>query len=179
MSKFVEDCKIKLDDWISSGHPEILSNGPLMQLAWNYFLTTIHNKKKVNDQIIKVNNIITKYVEKVLVLKNNINAFFGQSMSYVPMLADPNTMKYIIPRTDLPTDRNFLYENFYGKEQKLNLQNIDKAWNDFSIPFITASLLAIKLMEYDKNFNEKDVYEIINNELEDSYKFAKLLLNKK
>ena len=176
MSKFLEDCKLKLDKWVEDGQPEILPISPMVQLAWNYFFTSSHNRTKVIDQIIKINNKISKSDEKILALKNNIIAFIGESMSFAPILGDPTTMKYLVPRADLPEDRNFLFENFYGKGEKFNVSNIEKVWVDFSIPLITSLLLIVKYKEFDKNFNQKEIYKIINSELEDSYKFAKSLL---
>ena len=50
------------------------------------------------------------------------------------------------------------------------------AINGFTLIKKKHKVIVKQYIEFDKNFNQKEIYKIMNSELEDSYKFAKSLL---
>jgi len=169
MSKFIEDCKLKLQNWIILGETDVLKGILCSVLSLEYYGDNDEQKiNSINKKLINTNNLISKSDDKVLKLRELTAFSFGESVSYLPLLVNPdNNMKYIFSLPGLSnSNRDHLYEHFYGKNIKMNFESAAKAYYDFAENYMLGLLFLSKCNLNDKRF-EVEMFNFLHKEITD------------
>jgi hypothetical protein len=169
MSKFVEDSSLKLQNWIVLGETDVLKPILCTVLSLEYYRDNDEQKiNSINKKIIKTNNLISKSDNKVLKLKELTASYFGESVSYLPLLVNPdNNMKYIFSIPGVSnSNRDNLYEHFYGKNIKMNFESASKAYYDFAENYMLGLLCLSRCNLDDKRF-EVEMFNFLYKEITD------------
>jgi hypothetical protein len=169
MSKFVEASNLKLQNWIVLGETDVLKLIPFTALSLEYYKDNDEQKiNSINKKIIKTNNLISKSDNKVSKLKELTGFYFGESVSYLPLLVNPdNNMKYIFSIPGVSnSNRDDLYEYFYGKNIKMNFESAAKAYYDFAENYMLGLLCLSRCNLDDKRF-EVEIFNFLHKEITD------------
>jgi hypothetical protein len=169
MSKFVEVSNLKLQNWIVLGETDVLKLISFTALSLEYYKDNDEQKiNSINKKIIKTNNLISKSDNKVSKLKELTGFYFGESVSYLPLLVNPdNNMKYIFSIPGVSnSNRDDLYEYFYGKNIKMNFESAAKAYYDFAENYMLGLLCLSRCNLDDKRF-EVEIFNFLHKEITD------------
>jgi len=168
MSKFIEDCKLKLQNWIILGETDVLKGILFSVLSLEYYGDNDEQKiNSINKKLINTNNLISKSDDKVLKLREITAFFFGESVSYLPLLVNPDNMKYMFSLPGVSnSNRDHLYEHFYGKNIKMNFESAAKAYCDFAENYMLGLLFLSRCNLNDKRF-EVEIFNFLHKEITD------------
>ena len=171
MSKFIEECKKKLNKWISLEKIDLLLPDQLSKLSLNYFLglhdlgDDIH--QKLEENLKQINNLVSKEEKKIEFLKQLSKLLIIDTLKFMPLLMNPVNHQFIYNFPGVSNiNRDELFQIILGVEKKTNPKDAQMAYNLFSIQFITAALSISRCVIESKEF-EVEVNQALLKEISD------------